>query len=249
MNDGSECVLRAEGVALGYARHDVVRDVHLEVRRGELWFLLGANGQGKTTFVRALLGLIPPRAGSLWLHPDYAARHHTGFVPQRCDLNPAVPTTVHEFVTLGLVGLNVPAAERAERLAWALGKVDLAAHRAADYWALSGGQRQRALLARALIRRPQLLLLDEPTAALDPASEQSVLALLARLVAEERMTLVLVSHDLGMAARYATHVAFFHNAEVRSGPKAAMLTAENLERVYGGHADLLSHAAWMGGHT
>ncbi len=245
---GNDCILHAERLCVGYGRHDVLRDVSIEVHRGELWFLLGANGQGKTTFLRALLGLVTPSAGSLWLHAEYAARGRVGFVPQRCDLNPALPTTVREFVTLGLVGIRAGTAERATRLAWALDKVGLTSHLHRDYGSLSGGQRQRALVARALIRRPQLLVLDEPTSGLDPASEEAVFALLARLNADERLTILFVSHDLAMAARYATHVAFFRDGGVEAGPRAQMLTAEHIESVYGIGADRIAPRATGGGH-
>ena len=106
-----DCVLRSTGLALGYGRRTILLDINLQVRPGELWFFLGPNGHGKSTFLRAVLGLIQPQAGRLWLHPERARRDRVGFVPQRCDLNPSLPTTVQEFVLLGLVGLRASSAE------------------------------------------------------------------------------------------------------------------------------------------
>jgi ABC-type Mn2+/Zn2+ transport system ATPase subunit len=229
----NELILKTTGLSLSYGAHGVLRGVDMEVRAGEFWFLLGPNGVGKTTFLRAVLGLITPQAGRLWMHPQLACRERIGFVPQRCDLNPTLPTTVQEFVLLGLVGIRAGRAEQHERLSWALDKVGLGALRAKDYWSLSGGQRQRALVARALVRRPTLLILDEPTNGLDPSTEDALLQLLGALSAQEHQTMLFVTHDLAAAVRYATHVALFRNGGVATGRRDQVLDAQNLERLYG----------------
>ncbi len=231
MND--DAMVRARGLSLGYGGRTVLADLNLTVRAGELWFLLGPNGAGKTTLLRTILGSLPPRGGELWLHPDLASRARVGFVPQRCNLNPTLPTTVREFVLLGLVGVDVAPAARAERLAWALAHAGLGDAAARSYWALSGGQRQRALIARALVRQPRLLLLDEPTNNLNFAIAYGLLQLLAELNRTERLTLLFVTHDLDQASRYATHVAMFHDGAVLAGPRDEVLTPANLVRVYG----------------
>ena len=90
----AEIVIRARRLAAGYGREPAIREVDLEIRRGEVWALLGQNGSGKTTFLRVLLGLLPPMAGELRLHPALAARARTGFVPQHCEWRATLPTTV-----------------------------------------------------------------------------------------------------------------------------------------------------------
>jgi zinc transport system ATP-binding protein len=242
-----DSLISARGLSLGYNGRIVLRDVNLDVGRGEFWFLLGANGEGKTTFVRTVLGLIPPQAGTLHLDPRRAGRAHIGFVPQRCDLNPNVPTTVREFVLLGLVGIRVSAAEAQTRLTWALEKVGLGGLREHAYWSLSGGQRQRALVARALVRRPQLIILDEPTSGFDPAAEEALFGVLAGMNRDAGLTVLFVTHDVTAAARHATHVALFHGGNVISGPRTAVLTPANLERVYGAALSTLPLHA-LGGH-
>jgi ABC-type Mn2+/Zn2+ transport system ATPase subunit len=226
-------VLRTSELALGYGDRTVLAGVNLEVRAGEFWFFLGQNGGGKTTLLKAILGLISPRAGHLWLHPQLGSRTATGFVPQHCALNPTLPTTVREFVLLGLVGVQVTRAERAERLRWALEKMGLAGMAEHDYWSLSGGQRQRALVARALVRRPTLLVLDEPTSNLDLSTEDALLRLLVALNTEQQQTLLFVTHNVAIAARYATHVALLHAGKVWVGPRQLILTPDNLARIYG----------------
>jgi ABC-type Mn2+/Zn2+ transport system ATPase subunit len=233
MNGSPEMVLRASRLALGYGGDTVLEGVDLEIRRGEFWFFLGPNGEGKTTMLRAMLRLLAPRSGELWLHPELARRDRTGFVPQRCDLTPALPTTVREFVILGLVRAGTPRGETASRLAWALERVGLADLTRRDYWSLSGGQRQRALIARALIRRPTLLILDEPTNGLDVSAEDGVLRLFETLNEEDEVTVVFVTHDLAVAARHATHVALFSGGRVVPGSRLDVLTPANLERAYG----------------
>lgn len=226
-------LVTAERLTLRYGRRLVLDGISLVVRRGEFWFLLGPNGEGKTTLLRALLGELAPAGGELALHATLRDRAAVGFVPQRCAPNPILPTTVREFVELGLVGVRVATAERPGRLEWALAHAGLAGLERRSYWALSGGERQRALVARALIRRPRLLVLDEPTNHLDFLIEQSILDVLAGLHREEGTTILFVTHALHLAARYGTHVALFHGGRVESGPVADLLRPERLTEAYG----------------
>lgn len=229
----NDIVVKTTGLVLAYGRRIVLEDVNLEVKSGQFWFFVGPNGSGKTTLIRAILGVLRPRAGTLWLHPEHASLERIGFVPQRCDLNPALPTTLREFVLLGLVGTRASRREETERLEWALARVGLEGMAERDYWSVSGGQRQRALVARALVRRPRFLILDEPTNGLDLPAEDAFLRLLADLNRKDHLTLVFVTHALSIAARYATHVAIFHSNRVEAGPSQEMLTPNALERMYG----------------
>jgi ABC-type Mn2+/Zn2+ transport system ATPase subunit len=228
-----EIIVRTAGLRLAYGRRVVLTHVDFQMRLGEFWFFLGPNGAGKTTLLRAILGTLRPQAGQLWVHPELGQRQRLGFVPQRCDINPTLPTTVREFVLLGLVGIDTDRREVALRLGWALERVGLDGLEGKDYWSLSGGQRQRALIARALVRRPSVLMLDEPTNGLDLAAEDAVLRCLAGLNREQRQTLLFVTHNLTIAARYATHIALFHAGEVVSGLRQEVLKRQILERIYG----------------
>lgn len=235
-------ILKTTALSLGYGEHVVLRDVNLQIQTGEFWFFLGQNGGGKSTLLRAVLGLLPPLSGTLWLHPELGSRERTGFVPQRCDLNHTLPITVREFVLLGLVGLQVNKAEQSQRLAWSLGKMGLHGLEGTSYWSLSGGQRQRALVARALIRRPALLVLDEPTNNLDLPTEDALLRLLAALNQSEQQTILFVTHNVELAARYATHVGLLYSGQMLAGPRETILTPSNLARIYGGEAPVLLNA-------
>ncbi|MGE3964346.1 MAG: metal ABC transporter ATP-binding protein [Planctomycetota bacterium] len=222
-------IVRARGLAVGYGRRRVLTDVNLEIGRGHFWFLVGPNGEGKSTLLRALLGTTRPVAGRF----DRAdPRTRIGFVPQRCELSPNLPTTVREFVSLGLIANRVARAEREPRLLDSLAQVDMLPHLHSDYWSLSLGQRQRLLLARALVRNPNTLLLDEPTNGLDLAAQHRWLELLAERNRQTQLTIVFVTHDLGLVKGYASHVALVANGEVTSGAPESVLTEANLARAY-----------------
>lgn len=228
----SQRLLVAEKLTLGYGRHVVVRDVDLAVERGDFWFLLGPNGSGKTTFARAVLGLLAPAAGRLRYEGGLRLGHSIGFVPQHCALHPTLSTTLSEFVSLGFAAERVAAVERRKRVEWAIDAVGLGGRSGSDVHDLSGGMRQRAMVARALVRQPSLLVLDEPTSSLDPAAEESMLSVLARLRRETSLTLLFVCHDVSVAARHASHVAFFHDGIVEAGTRELLAKAELLRRVY-----------------
>jgi len=227
-------MLRVRALELAYGREPVLSGVDLEVRPGERWFLIGPNGSGKSTLLRAVLGLLPTRSGTIEFDADIADRSGLGFVPQRCEWTATLPSSVREFVSLGFVGLERSRTEREEALAWALARVGIADLARASYTALSGGQRQRALVARALVRRPRLLILDEPTEELDVASEDALLETLLELNSHDGTALLFVTHELELAARYATHVALFTSGTVRTGSRDELLDPETLTRAFGG---------------
>jgi len=243
--DAPRSLVRACGLGIGYPGRLVLENVDWDVRAGEFWCLLGTNGVGKTTLLRVILGLLDPVAGRLELDAALG-RDRIGFVPQRGHWNEHMPTTVREFVRLGFVGVRVAHEEKKERLASALTTVGLHGMDRNDFWTLSGGQQQRASIARALVRQPRLLLLDEPTSALDPAAEEGVLQLLTRLNAQDRLTLLFVTHDVELAALHATHVALFYGGGVRTGRREEILTPAHLREVYG--TGIHMHGS-IGGHA
>ncbi|MFY1595723.1 metal ABC transporter ATP-binding protein [Micromonospora sp. WMMD737] len=193
----------AHGV-VGYDGRPVLRDVSLTVTAGEVVAVLGANGSGKSTLIRAALGLVPLSSGSVTLFDRplrrFRQRHRIGYVPQRLGAGSGVPATVREVVAAGRLarrGVLRPAgaADRAAVTA-ALEAVGLADRARDPVATLSGGQQQRTLIARALAGQPELLVLDEPTAGVDAASQEAFAGALHAFVADGG-TVLLVAHELG----------------------------------------------------
>ena len=196
-------LLRVEEADFGYEGRAIVQRASLVIRPDEFVVLVGSNGSGKSTLLRGILGLLPPLAG----HVERRAGLRIGYVPQRETLDPLYPLSGADVVMMGAVRDLRPwqrirkiDRERAHVALEACGATRFAVQR---YAALSGGQRQRVLLARALATDPELLLLDEPTAGVDPAAERSLLDLLGQLAHTRHLAVWMVTHHLhAIAGRF-----------------------------------------------
>jgi iron complex transport system ATP-binding protein len=241
-----------ELVAVGYrypaperrdGRAFALADVSLAVASGEVLGVIGPNSAGKTTLIRLVTRVLEPQRGEVRFEgvpvarlPRAALARQIAVVPQ--DLPPALPFTVEQLVLMG----RYPHAPRrffesaqdrrlACRAMEQTGVLELAA---APVAALSGGERQRAILARALAQEPRLLVLDEPTAHLDLRYQVETVALLRRVNRQQRMTVVLVSHDLNLTAEVCDRVLLMAGGRVEAlGTPAEVLEAGRLGRVYG----------------
>jgi ABC-type Mn2+/Zn2+ transport system ATPase subunit len=228
-------LLRAEGVCVGYGRGDVLTNVSLAVRCGEVTALVGVNGSGKTTFLRVALGLIRPRVGALVHLAD--RRPRVGYVPQADASEVLFPVTAQEVVLMGLtpsLGLLARAGSTGRSTAAAalerFGVGDLGPRRFRD---LSGGQRQRVLLARALVGRPELLVLDEPVRGLDFTSAAALVAIITRLATEHDLAVIVATHNLDLVANHAATVALFKDGRVKAGPVGEIFNDELLSEYHG----------------
>jgi iron complex transport system ATP-binding protein len=235
--------LRAEGLSLAYDRTTVVHDVDLEVPSGQVSVVVGANGCGKSTLVKGLGRLLRPRTGRVLLGDDDLARTPPRKVAAVLGLLPQAPVapdgiTVSDLVARGryphqgLFGRHTTDDDGVVATALALtGTDDLATRRLEE---LSGGQRQRVWIAMVLAQQPRIMLLDEPTTFLDVAHQVEVLDLLDALNRREGTTVVMVLHDLNLAARYADNLVMMRAGRVVcEGAPREVLTAEAVLDAFG----------------
>jgi ABC-type Mn2+/Zn2+ transport system ATPase subunit len=228
-------LIELSNAQLGYSRRQIVlKDVSLQVRRGEYVGIVGPNGSGKTTLLRTLLGLLRPVAGMVRV--GEGGRLRIGYVPQRDTVDAMFPIPIEQIVLMGRypsVGLlRQPGRKDHEIAEWCLDQVGLKHLSHRNFTELSGGQRQRVLIARALATEPELLVLDEPTHGMDMPSEHGLLQLVRRLHVERKLAVVLVSHLLGSVAESAERIAIIAHGGIEEGPREEMLTAERLSRLY-----------------
>lgn len=204
---GNGPAIRTEGLTVAFGATPVLRGVDLSVADGEAVALMGGNGSGKSTFLKALLGIVPVASGEARLFgADVTARRTVpwssiGYVPQRVGVGAGVPATALEVVSAGLTGHRRlrPGAGARRVCLDALEQVGLADRARESVAIFSGGQQQRVLIARALVRRPRLLLLDEPLSGVDQVSKEAIARILAQLQAGGT-TLLVVLHELGELA-------------------------------------------------
>ncbi len=178
-------MIRSEGLSVAFGGPPVLEDIALSVAPGEIVTVIGPNGSGKTTLLRALLGLVEPSAGRVVRRPGLSA----GYVPQHLHIDETLPLTVRRFLTLVAPG---PAARHAR----ALDEVGAAALAGRPVQVLSGGEKRRVLLAQAILREPDILVLDEPTAGVDITGQAELYRLIHGLRERHRCAVLLVSHDL-----------------------------------------------------
>jgi zinc transport system ATP-binding protein len=205
-----ESVVEFHGVWAGYDDTPVLEDVSLDVAKGQVLALVGPNGGGKTTVLRIILGLLQASRGTVRVlgGQPREVRHRIGYLPQAAQLDPSFPATVWDTVATGrLRPTRWPQRlghEDLELIEGALEDVGMAGLGRRLVGILSGGQRQRVLLARALVTEPELLLLDEPAAGLDPEVTAELYDLLTSL--DREVTVVMVSHNLEAVHQYATSI-------------------------------------------
>jgi ABC-type Mn2+/Zn2+ transport system ATPase subunit len=226
-------------VTFGYGGAPVLRDVDVTVAVGQFTGIVGPSGSGKTSLLKVLLGTVKPQHGTV----TRAAGTAVSYVPQLETVNWNFPVTVDECVLMSRATRRLsPWASRQERADVAmtlerLGISDLGKRHIRE---LSGGQQQRMFIARALVRRPQLLLMDEPTSGVDVGTRHEVLHLLDDLN-REGLAIVLTTHDLNGMASHLPHLVALQQRVVAAGSPAEVIVPDVLERVFGARMEVLQH--------
>lgn len=247
---GAEPVIELRGVEVAIGGRTVWRDVDLEVEAGEFVAVLGPNGVGKSTLLKALLGLLPPSAGEIRVlgRPAGAAGHDIGYLPQRRSFDPGLRIRGVDVVRLGLDGdrFGVPLPwrtqgrrelrRRIDELIELVGAKEYARRPVGE---CSGGEQQRLLIAQALARRPSLLLLDEPLDSLDLPNQAGVAGLIERICRDQGVTVLVVAHDVNPILGFLDRVVYMAGGGAASGAPHDVITTETLSRLYGTPIEVL----------
>jgi iron complex transport system ATP-binding protein len=235
-------ILEIRNLYGGYRKDTVIKDFSLDIREGEFLGIIGPNGSGKTTLLRLLTKVLLPQKGNLLLEGADITRmdlkefcRKAAFVAQDTFIN--FPFTVSEIVLMG----RIPHLRRLEAESQkdfqiaenALALTDTLVLKEKRVDEISAGERQRVVIARALAQEPSLLFLDEPTAHLDIGHQAQVLDLLRKLNRKNNLTIVIVLHDLNLAAEYCSRIVLMDQGRIfREGSPAEVLTYQNIETVY-----------------
>ncbi|MDE6587558.1 MAG: metal ABC transporter ATP-binding protein [Paramuribaculum sp.] len=211
--------IRLTDVGMHYGRKEVLKNITLDINRGDFMAITGPNGGGKTTLLRIMLGLLRPTAGSvsyLDCHGNQAPRLTIGYLPQKSAVDARFPITVEEVIRLGLMGPEAPHDNVDARVADMLARLELEVKAGSPVGELSGGQFQRALLGRALVAEPEVVILDEPLSYLDKHFEHELYGMLQEVKSVRPDTAIaLVSHEMSEIAAMATrHVIIDHTLHI-----------------------------------
>lgn len=226
--------LEVEKLSVSFEGREVLRDLSFSVPEGSALAVIGPNGAGKTVLFKALIGSIPYRGTVRW-----AEGTRLGYVPQKLDIERDLPITGRDMLHAKAAVSGASHAEAARALEL-VGLPDEAARQ--PIGTFSGGQFQRLLLAFALLGRPTALLFDEPTSGVDEPGEERLYEMIRRVQEVERLTLLLISHELSVVFRYATNVLCLSRERPCLGPPEELLTPERIEQVYGAPLKYHHHA-------
>src|ERR1035437_3111578 len=227
-----EPIITLESLAIGYDGQAVLSGISLAVARGSFTAILGTNGSGKSTLLKTLLGLQPAVSGQIKIQPPAGF----GYVPQANQFDPLYPLTGFDVALMGIFGrvgpMRFPSRAEKDFVRDCLRATAAEAFAKKKFSQLSGGQKQRVLIARALATKPDILVLDEPTAGVDVAATNSLLEFISQIHAERNLTVLLVTHDLPLVKKHAQQIIWLHNGAVLHGSVAELFTPERMAAIF-----------------
>lgn len=245
-------LITLDDVSFGYSGRSVLSGITIAIERGDFVGIIGPNGSGKSTLLKGLLGIVKPLSGSFTIlgesgHNIIKVRSSLGYVPQRNNVDTKFPATVNDVVLMGTYGklglARRPGRLERQKVKEALERVGLSEYGTRHISQLSGGQLQRVLIARALVSDPAILLLDEPTSAVDVTAEQSILSFLESINKEIGITIVMVTHNVNEIVHMANKIAVLNGRLEAFGHPSEVLNAEMVARVFGGYIQACAHGS------
>lgn len=227
--------IQVSEVTKKFADFVAIEDISFSIKKGEIVALVGPNGSGKSTLATLLIGLEEPTKGNIVIDGKSPASFmgNIGYVPQRFNVDRSIPISVGEFLLLAKGDKTL--------IAKTLARVGLFGIEEKRLGTLSGGQLQRVLVARALLHKKDILILDEPASSIDVGGEEALYELLHRLNHEDGTTIIVISHELDFVYQYATNVICLNRRLLCTGSPKKVLTADILEKMYGGHVRHYAH--------
>lgn len=231
-------ILKIENLSMKYGKTQVLTDISFDVQEGDYIGVVGPNGSGKTTLMKGILGLLQPSSGTIEYDENISQYKVLGYLPQKATNNDKLfPAKVKEIVSMGLLAtkkfprfINTDDKQKIEKVLEKLKINDLRDRKISN---LSGGQQQRVLLARALINSPKVLILDEPTSALDPQIREEFYEIIKELNDKDKVTVILVSHDMGSIGKYTKKMLYLDNKMVFYGSYDEFCKSEEMTGYFG----------------
>lgn len=245
-----EKLLDVKGVYFGYDKKYVLEDVNLAIFRGDFLGIVGPNGSAKSTLIKIILGILKPQKGTVVLLNSPIERfdqwNRVGYISQRVrNFNPAFPATVEEIVGANLYGqmgfFKFFKEEHKTKIKEALDVVNMSDYQDHLIGNLSGGEQQKVFIARTLISNPEIIFMDEPLVGVDVQSQEQFYGLMEKLNEDLGITLVMVSHDIGVITDKANRVACVGNRKVCVHPSTDFNKEEHIKNVYGEGLGILRH--------
>jgi ABC-type Mn2+/Zn2+ transport system ATPase subunit len=232
-------LIEFNNVTLGYSNHVILENINFAIHEGDFFGIVGPNGSGKTTLLKTILGVLKPLQGKVLFGGEQEAEKREGlslgYVPQHSEVDQIFPLSVLDIVLMGrfkkLGPWKKPGKLDQEIALKSLAHVGIAHLASRIFQELSGGQKQRTLIARALAGEPQILVLDEPTSGMDLTAEKNMMELIKILHDQDRLSIIMATHNLNLVANYAEKIAIIHQGIVM-GRTEEVLSDENLSKVY-----------------
>jgi zinc transport system ATP-binding protein len=250
VSEGHQVQISVKDVEYSYGSIRVLSDITFEIKQGDFLAILGPNGSGKTTLLKLVFGLLPLSKGEIALFghtlKTFTQWRNIGYVPQNAThIDIFFPASVKEVVGMGLLsGKNFPrfiSRKDDALIDQALEKVDMKGFKNRRIGELSGGQQQRVFIARAVVNQPEILILDEPTAGVDAVTQTHFYDMLNSLNKLHGITIVLITHDIGVVTKYVTKVACLNQTLAFHGTHEEFCHSAEVEKFLKGEQHLISH--------